>query len=174
MLTLFFRLFRCFVVLMCAFFVFSASAAQSQNDKINDSDIATKLGIKVQQVHSLRAAFNLSTQELIDLTQAQLAELLRDLEHPGIEKQGAHMEEQLERMRDEHGGFHQTGSCAHWNIENTWKKRKISIRCRLKVPLTLSAANLALSQRGFKRTVGPGWGPATLADACAQLFRTPR
>ena len=72
-------------------------------EKLTDPALANKLGITVQQLHSLRATFNLSDQQLSSLPHVQLQEILWDLGHPGVDK---HAEEQRFRgllMMDEHG-----------------------------------------------------------------------
>jgi PKD repeat protein len=83
--------------------LFTLPAWCAQNGKLTDPDIAAKLGLSVQQVHSLRAAFDLTGDGLLALTPAQLQELTRDLEHPGIEKHIKEADFRVLRMMDEHG-----------------------------------------------------------------------
>ncbi len=83
--------------------VFAFSASQAQNSKLNDPEIGRKLGLSVQQVHSLRAAFDLTDDGLLSLSAAKIQELIRDLEHPGIEKHIRDEEFRVLRMMDEHG-----------------------------------------------------------------------
>src|SRR5215831_5444988 len=79
------------------------SAWSAQNGKLTDPEIAAKLGLSVQQVHSLRSAFDLTNDGLLALTPTQLQELTRDLDHPGIEKHIKEEEFRVLRMMDEHG-----------------------------------------------------------------------
>src|SRR5512135_2338150 len=79
------------------------SAGGAQGPRLTDPEVARKLGISVQQVHSLRAGFNLSNEDLAGMAAIQLQALLWDVSHPGIDK---HAEEQNFRalhMMDEHG-----------------------------------------------------------------------
>src|ERR1043166_3048949 len=84
------------------FFV-TISAFAAQSDKLMDPEVARKLGVSVQQVHSLRAALNLSNEQLLDVSPLDLQETLRDLGHPGWEKHGDDVEFRTLRMMDEHG-----------------------------------------------------------------------
>src|SRR6476661_2630996 len=88
--------------LLLAAFVASPLWA-GNNSKLTDPQIAAKLGIRVQQVHSLRNAFSFSNDELLNLSTGQLSDLLRDLDHPGIEKHRDEEEFRVLRMMDEHG-----------------------------------------------------------------------
>src|ERR1043165_1502876 len=86
------------VVILLCFAVLSNASPPT-----NDPAVATKLGITVQQVHSLRAAFDLTTADLLALSPVQLQTMLFDLSHPGFEK---HAEEQKFRalqIMNEHG-----------------------------------------------------------------------
>jgi PKD repeat protein len=89
------------VVSLALFFIISTACAQ--NSKLNDPEIARKLGLSVQQVHNLRAAFQLDDDGLLNLSAAQIQELVRDLEHPGIEKHIRDEDFRVLRMMDEHG-----------------------------------------------------------------------
>jgi photosystem II stability/assembly factor-like uncharacterized protein len=89
------------VLLVVGFLAFPLWA--DNNNKLTDPQIATKLGISVQQVHSLRNAFNLGNDELLNLSVGQLSDLLRDLDHPGFAKHQDEEDFRVLRMMDEHG-----------------------------------------------------------------------
>jgi uncharacterized protein (TIGR02597 family) len=71
--------------------------------KIPDSQLATKLSISIRQLHTLRASYNLTDDQLLGLTPVQLQQIVSDDPHPGIDKHRAEMEYRLQRMVDEHG-----------------------------------------------------------------------
>lgn len=71
--------------------------------QLTDPQIAAKLGVSVQQLHSLEAAFGLSDDALLALASYQLQLMLEDLNHPGMARKQAQQQFQLLRMMDEHG-----------------------------------------------------------------------
>ncbi|MGH7969862.1 MAG: hypothetical protein ACREIC_14150, partial [Limisphaerales bacterium] len=77
-----------------------SAGAQSQTP---DPRVAEKLGVTVQQLHSLRAQFSLTNEQLLGLSQIQLQLMLEDLDHPGVAKHQGYQNFQMLRMRDEHG-----------------------------------------------------------------------
>jgi photosystem II stability/assembly factor-like uncharacterized protein len=81
---------------------FQAGAAQHQT--LNDPQLAHKVGITVQQLHSLRAASGLSDDQILALTTLQLQAYLQDITgHPGVDKHAAQQNFTALRMMDEHG-----------------------------------------------------------------------
>jgi hypothetical protein len=67
------------------------------------SQLAAKLGITVQQLHSLEAQYNLTDEQVLALPRGELNFRLGDLEHPGIAKHQDAQNFQMLKMRDEHG-----------------------------------------------------------------------
>src|SRR3989442_15495139 len=68
-----------------------------------DPAVAEKIGVSVQQLHGLRARFDLSNDDLLQLSAIQLQTMLWDLEHPGIDKHAEEQKFRALRMMDEHG-----------------------------------------------------------------------
>ncbi len=80
-----------------------AWCALAQGGTVPDPAVAAKLGLNVQQLHDLRARFDLSNDGLLALTAIQLQTMLLDLEHPGIDKHAEEQKFRALRMMDEHG-----------------------------------------------------------------------
>src|SRR2546426_46452 len=78
-------------------------AAHTQAATLTDPNIASKLGITVQQLHSLRAAFNLSNDQLLRLSAIPLRTMLEEISHPGIDKHAEEQKFRALKMMDEHG-----------------------------------------------------------------------
>src|SRR5438128_42408 len=84
-------------------FVFICFAGQAATTRIPDPVIADKVHITVQQLHSLRARFDLDNEQVLALAPVQLQLMLFEIEHPGID---LHAEEQNFRalhLKDENG-----------------------------------------------------------------------
>src|SRR6266699_604485 len=79
------------------------SVLSARGDKLTSPEIATKLGMSVQQVQSLCARFDLTKEDLLGLPGISLQLMLWDLEHPGIDKHAEEEKFRALRMMDEHG-----------------------------------------------------------------------
>src|SRR5712671_5978668 len=93
--------FALLLMLLCI----TAHAAPPDERKWTDPRVAEKLGITVQQLHSLRDHFGISNESLLSISRQNLQPLLFEVEHPGFDK---HREEQrfrALRLLDEHGAI---------------------------------------------------------------------
>jgi len=79
------------------------SLLSAEAGKLTEPDLAAKLGISVQQVQSLRARFELTTDELLGLSAVSRQLMLLDVEHPGIDKHAEEERFRALRLMDEHG-----------------------------------------------------------------------
>jgi photosystem II stability/assembly factor-like uncharacterized protein len=75
----------------------------AQSTKLPPPKLAQKLGISVQQVHSLEARFQLTDEQLLALPRVQLQMMLVGLEHPGVAKHEDQQQFQMLRLKNEHG-----------------------------------------------------------------------
>src|SRR5436190_23775554 len=94
------------VVLLTGFLIvwgFSVLASPSQGPKLTDPVVAAKLSLSVQQLHSLRARFDLSNGDILALPPIQIQRMLWEAEHPGFDKHAEEMKFRALRMMDEHG-----------------------------------------------------------------------
>jgi PKD repeat protein/photosystem II stability/assembly factor-like uncharacterized protein len=88
---------------LCGLVVFSSFSSQAGSAKLTDPELAAKLGIKVQTLHSLRIAFELTNEQLLSVSSFQLDAMLEGLSHPGFQKHAEEENFKVLRMMDEHG-----------------------------------------------------------------------
>jgi photosystem II stability/assembly factor-like uncharacterized protein len=86
-------------VLVCA----QMYAAPPAGQKLTDPVVAQKLAVSVQQLHDLRARFDLSNDQVLAMPPAQLQTLLWQVTHPDIDLHAEAIKFHALRMRDEHG-----------------------------------------------------------------------
>ena len=89
--------------LVATFFLVAAFAAQAQTTRITDPVLAVKLGLTVQQIHSLEDALGWTDADLLTVLPTQLQTLAFDLDHPGLDKHMEALKFRALRMMDEHG-----------------------------------------------------------------------
>jgi PKD repeat protein len=84
---------------------YPASAASKHPDPV----IASKLHISVQELHSLRARFNLTDDELVAMPGIERDEMLEEISHPGIDMHAAEQEFRTQKLKDENGNIPSDG-----------------------------------------------------------------
>src|ERR1043166_686 len=82
---------------------FGVLASPLQGPKLTDPLVAAKLSLSVQQLHSLRARFDISNDGLLALSPIQIQRMLEEVEHPGFDKHAEELKFRALRMMDEHG-----------------------------------------------------------------------
>ena len=71
--------------------------------KTTDPVLANKLGITVQELHSLRNRYELTNEQILGLPAYQLQRLMFEIGHPGYNKHREEEEFHVLQMMDEHG-----------------------------------------------------------------------
>jgi PKD repeat protein len=88
---------------LLGFLLLVPAVAGNPAPKLTDPVVATKLAITVQQLHSLRAKYEVSNETLLEMPPFQLRIMLWEVDHPGIDKHAEEQKFRALRMMDEHG-----------------------------------------------------------------------
>src|ERR1041385_117735 len=84
-------------------FLIGNLGAHAAANRLTDPVIANKLHISVQQLHGLRARFDLENDQILALTPIQLQDMLDQLSRPGIDLHAEEQEFRAQRFKDENG-----------------------------------------------------------------------
>ena len=94
---------RALILILILVLALLCRPARGNSPNITDPVLAAKLGLTVQQIHTIESSLGWTDADLLAMSPVQLQTIAFDLDHPGIDKHLEALKFRALKMMDEHG-----------------------------------------------------------------------